>query len=291
MTLNVTGSLADRTTSSIGLSIGTDLALETLFTGTKPVYDPERIIPPRVELTDYQEFWINLNTLYRNILGSVSSAAAKSLMPSDILDVLEYEAELLMEIVNKNTMGSVKPVLYYSHYKGLERKHPHAKHRKDTTDNQKAYSAIKDKVCEEYVRRHKKENKIVEFDRTLKPANKTKILILTHDAYDLLSKKNFSDMHLIESHTGKLKKFDQWWTKLSNSKELMRMPLNGMTIQVFGDSQHFLAMDSKIKQAVMETATQRNWTPVTTQEKIALSLNLMPDKFSGLILQEMLKEI
>ncbi len=282
--------LSGRTTSSYPISIGTALSLESIAVGSNPVYDPERIIPHEIKINDYQELWINLSTLYRNILGSVSAAAQATIVPADLLITLEFETELIKEIIAKLTLDKVKVIYYYSHYKGLERKHPHSKIREDTTPKQIKYTEDRDRIITEYLKRHKKAGEVLEFDLSIKPTVPTKILIITHEAYDLLSAANFTSMDLLESHTGKLKDKSHWWTKLSNSKDLMRMPFNACTLQLFGDSQRFHPMTGKVRLAVIELANERQWTPITTKARLQYSFEHMPDKFTGLVLTQMLKE-
>ena len=282
--------LSGRSMSSYPISIGTALSLESIAVGANPVYDPDRVIPNDIKITDYQELWINISTLYRNILGSVSVAAQATIVPADMLITLEFETELIKEIIAKLTLDRVKVVYYYSHYKGLERKHPHAKVRHDTTPKQVKYTEDRDRIITEYLKRHKKEGEVIEFDLGIKPSIPTKVLIITHEAYDLLSASQFTSMDLLESHTGKLKDKSQWWSKLSNSKELMRMPFNQCTLQLFGDSQRFHPMEGKLRVAVIELANEREWTPITTKARLQYSFEHMKDKFSGLVLAQMLKE-
>ena len=282
--------LSGRSMSSYPISIGTALSLESIAVGSNPVYDPERVIPNDVKINEYQELWINISTLYRNILGSVSAAAQATIVPVDLLITLEFETELIKEIISKLTLDRVKVVYYYSHYKGLERKHPHASLRLDTTPKQIKYVEDRNRIITEYLKRHKKENEVLEFDLGIKPSIPSKVLIITHEAYDLLSASNFISMDLLESHTGKLKDKTLWWTKLSNSKELMRMPFNACTLQLFGDSQRFHPMPSKVRLAVITLANEREWTPITTKARLQYSFEHMSDKFTGLVLSQMLKE-
>ena len=288
--LSQTNPLAQRTTSSFPISIGTALALETLFTGSEPVYDQERVIPEHVDINRYQEFWINCNTIYRNILGSVNAADQKALMPGDILETLESELELIKELVGSASSNQVKVIYYVNHYKNLAKQHTHSKLRVDSTPKQMEYSKTRDLVLNEYLKRHKKDMDIKEYDRLLMPSIKCNALILTHDAYDLLSRKNFSDLTLIESHTGKLKDKSLWYTKFSDSKELMRIPFSIEFLQVFGDSQHFFPFPKAAREAIITLANERNWTSVTTHERIIYSLGTLKDKFLSETIKQMSKE-
>ena len=63
-------SLYTRTISAFPISVGTSLALESLFAPRLETIDPERKFE-RVDVTKYSEVWINLSTLFRNIVGAV----------------------------------------------------------------------------------------------------------------------------------------------------------------------------------------------------------------------------
>ena len=64
--------LQNRTTTSFGVSIGTGLLLESMFDPIVDRYDPDRPIPPRVEMKKYPYWLINVYTLIRNILTSLT---------------------------------------------------------------------------------------------------------------------------------------------------------------------------------------------------------------------------
>lgn len=286
-----TSVLSDRTTSSWPISIGTALSLESMFTGPDPVYDPDRSIPEKVKIEAYQEFWINLSTVYRNIVSSVSSSFQKAIAPGDALSVLEFETELIRELVEKATYNKTKVIYYFSHYNGLAKKHPHARLRIDSTEKQKEYSHIRDRVIEEYLKRHRKENEVLEFDLGLKPASLAKALILTHDAYDLLSAKKFKDLHLLESHTGKLKTKTAFYTKFHTAKDAARIPFTSTHLQVFGDSLHFAPFPIADRAVLLQLAEARQWTALTTVDRLRLSYELMEQKEFGATLLAMSKEI
>jgi hypothetical protein len=242
--LSVNSPLATRTTSSFPISIGTALSLETLFDGSEAVYDKDRVIPSRINITAYSSFYINLVTLIRNIIGSVSSKDSQGLLISDIAATLEHEVSIIKDLVKANSSGLTKCVFYMSRYKGLERKHPHAILRIDNTEKQRQTSAIIEKTLNEFIKTQVK-GSVEIYDLEIEPKGTPKAIILTNYAYDLLSYKRFETLDLIESHTGVLKKRNLWNTKLYNGKTLPAMPFCAMTMQVFGDSQTFVPMPSK----------------------------------------------
>lgn len=284
------GPLASRAMSSFALSIGTALALESLFKGPLPVYDPARVIPQHIEIKDYEQIWINLSTLVRNIYSSVPTADQMLLMGVDMFLTLESEVEIIRSLINDGSLGKTKVVFYVTDDSRLAAKHSHAQMRKDVTDKQRAYTHLKTVVLDEFLRRHRNIPGLMVFHERLLPAQKTTALVLTHDAYDLLSWPMFEQLHLLESHTGILKKRTQWYTKYHNGKELMRIPFNSCFMQVFGDSLHFHPWALQDRKEIKDLADRREWTALTTKERLVLSFDLMPNKVLAQVLKEMLGE-
>mgnify|MGYP000107791658 CR=1 FL=1 len=283
--------LQERAVSAFPISIGTALALESILDGIQPPYDPEREIPERIDLNQYQEFWINIETVYRNILGSVPTAVQSSLLGGEILEVMEEEVELIQELVNNATAGRMKVMFYRNDQKGLARAHPHAVLRKPKTDKQITYQLLCDNVCNAFLKHNKGKSSFAEYDRLLKPLGKPKALIITHQAYDLLSEKFFDELDLLESHTGVLKKRSLWHTKLSDGKNLVRIPVNVCTMQVFGDSVTFSPQPMALRQQVIELSEKFEWHALTTKDRLRLSFGTLKDHHAGSVLSAMLGEI
>jgi hypothetical protein len=283
----MTNILDNRATSSFTISIGTALALESLFKGDKPVYDNTRVIPEQVNLQSYDSFYINVFTLYRNILGSVDTKLAVQVSANEIVEVLENEIELIKSLVYASTQGKTKVVLYASEYKGLVNKHPHAFIQKPTTDRQMFYNAKMQETINKFIQTQNKEN-IQLYSLELIPTVREKSLILTNYAYDLLSFNKFSQLDLLESHTGILKTKNLFYTKLTKGKELIRIPFNNFSIQVFGDSNTFSPQPNAIRTKVIELSEQYSWTQLTTKDRLVYCFNAMPDKMLGMILKDML---
>lgn len=270
------------------ISIATSLALESFSEGTQPAYDPARIIPQKVNLQNYESFYCSLLTLYRNIEGAVDKTLWKHVSPGDIVDTLEFEAELITRLVQDLTFGKTKVVFYTSNYNGLAFKYPHAKLRVDSTPKQKEYTALMQLVIGEYFKSQAKSASLQHYSLAITPKQKTKALILTHYAYDLLSQSAFTALDLIESHTGVLKKPSQFYTKLTGGKDLFRVPFQRWSLQVFGDSTLFFAFPLKVRQQVLELADRYKWDTTTTKDRLAMSFDSMADKFTATMLKDML---
>lgn len=267
--------LSDRTTGAFPLSIATSLTFESLAKGTKPPYDPERVLPPMVNINDYQEMWINLHTLFRNIVGSVDGSISEKLLPGEIVDVLEAEIDLISDLLDELTKGLVKPVFYASQYKHLEKRHPFARLRTHKTEKQKTYHKLATDTIKGFLGVNSdKKHKL--FDCNLTPEKKKKVLIVTNYAYDLLSQRKFEQLHLLESHTGILKKPASWYTKYS-AKDLTRIPFRVMFMQLFGDSQTFFSDNITLRKSIIALSEKYKWTHASTNDLILYGLGQLTD--------------
>ncbi len=76
--------LLQRTVSGFPLSIGTGLALESILEPVQEVYDPQRVVPEKIKLNKYDAIWFNIDTLVRNIVGSVPTEVQKDVGPGMI---------------------------------------------------------------------------------------------------------------------------------------------------------------------------------------------------------------
>lgn len=285
----ITSALSARTMSAFYLSIGTSLSFESLFTGTREPYDLERVIPNKVDILDYDEMWINLFTLFRNIVGSIPTIEVPRLMPEDVAYVLSEEVETIQELLKEHSGGRVAPVFYVSSYEGLNKLYKHAIVRTDNTEKQKQMTDLLGQSLSIFYKTHQLGKTYKHFKVHLKNDGQTrkKILLLSNYAFDLLSYKAFDKMDLLESHTGILKERAKWHTKYMGGKDLNRLPFNVLFLQVFGDSQTFRPMDKQLREDILEVAENSNWNPLTTDERIRFTLQNLKNPYFKTIIKDM----
>lgn len=261
-------SIHTRATSAFPVSIGTSLALESLFKGSQVPYDPDRVIPEYIDHTKYDEMWFNVDTLIRNLLGATDKLAFMS-TPED---VLAYE--ILNEIGVINSVFEVeggnlcRPRYYTASYKTLEKKAPEqVKFRKESTEYQVLLRKRIDNIKKQLA---KETEAVMEMDSEIKSSQRTKALILTHVPYDLFSIKNFNTLNLLESHTGVLKTSRQWNTKYYSigDRDLSHLPFFKHLLLVLGDKSQFSPNSFKLRSLIYDISIQRNWTPLTTIAKV-----------------------
>lgn len=263
------------------LSIATSLAIESIC-GIHPE-PPMKGIPVR----DYQELWINLRTLYRNLMGSIHKESIGSVSAEELAEALSFEMDQIRKIIGDASLNKTSVVVYLSDYNGLEGKYRHAVLRRDNTDKQKEYTAILEKTFTLLLRPENGES-VLTFDLKLKPKTRSNALILTNYAYDLLSHKEFNGLALLESHTGKIKTSEQWYTKYQSGKDLPNIPFREDLLQIFGDSETFVPMNIKLRKDIMELATKYKWSSLTTRDKIAANVATLLNPFARDLIKDIL---
>lgn len=274
--------LSTRTIGQFPISVPTSLALESAFN-----IHPE-LKHKSVPIKKYDEIWINIRTLFRNLLGSLEGPAAAGIPAESIAHGILDE----MSHIEQSVMGDgVRIVFYLSNYKDVELKYRHAVVRRDNTPKQKEYTAVQNKALGLILEAEGPNGRVRLFDLKLhrkQGEQPTKAMIITHYAYDLLSANIFSELVLLESHTGKIKPKGEWYTKLLNGKELSQIPFNELFLQVFGDNETFRPMDIKLRREILEVAKKYNWSPVTTRDKVLYGIGTMQNHFSKELLRSML---
>jgi hypothetical protein len=275
--------ISDRALGQYPISIATSLALESAC-GIHP--DIPVKSPP---ILKYDELWINIRTLYRNIIGAVDKSDLLSIRPPLLATTLLNEMEMIEDIINSCTANKVKVIFYYSDYKDLEAKFKLGVARMDNTDAQKEYTVIHNNTIKLLLKEHANDptHDIRLFDLAIKTEHSIRAMIITNYAIDLLSVKAFSHLSLLESHTGTIREKELWYRKYYNGKDLSQIPFNDVFIRVFGDSESFRPMVIGLRKEILEIASKYNWSSVTTREKLLYGINQMKDFYSKDVLKSM----
>ncbi|MEG3033871.1 MAG: hypothetical protein RR877_00055 [Aurantimicrobium sp.] len=278
----MTSPVYERDVSAFPFSVGTSLAFESLFEGPDAPIDPDRQIPQQVNITDYNELWINVGTLFRNMFTAIPRDRVSDTVSRDCVDVLASEMSQILELVNEQSQGKTRVIYYICSYKGLEKEFKGALRRIPNTDKQKFYQNLLDESLNKLLRRVRetRELDIKEFDVIIFPDERINALMITHYAVDLLSAKRFRSLELLESHTGVLKKFNTWYTKYFNGKELMMIPFNESLIKFFGDNDLIVPFHFKVRRVIQEVAEQHKWNYATSMPKVRSDLSTIKDHFA-----------
>lgn len=265
-------SLSTRQISGFALSIGTGLAFESLFPRKLSTYDPDRKIPNEVKVSDYQECWISLSTMFRNMASSVNKDTIVNTSEKELKDALETEIDVIQSLFMNEGNNLCKPIFYHCTYKNLRSKIPkQILLREDKTDGQMLYRQKHDAVMKLLM---KSTDEIHEFDTEIRAASRTSAFILTHHPWDLVSYKNFSKLDLLESNTGRLKKRYTWSSKYYpvGGEDLSILPFSRKLLLVFGDRIQIHPSDMRLRRLIVETAKACKWTGVTSEAKVMQDL-------------------
>jgi hypothetical protein len=166
----------------------------------------------------------------------------------------------------------------------METKYRYAQVRMYTTDIQKAYGDEMQRALLPVLQALKDSIKIYRLKIT--DTETRRCLMLTHFAFDLLA-RNFPQMSLLESHTGKIKTKHQFYTKYHDGKNLQNIPFYCGLMQVFGDSEHFRPMQKGVRDTILAIADKYSWSQVTTSAKVRAGLETIQDPY----LRDVLRKI
>lgn len=258
------------------LSIATALAFQT-FLGYE-VNDDQELLgkEARPAHLKYQDVWVNVSTLLRNFIGAMGGTEYETMDGGLILNELHNEMERLEQIL-KTHNPSINVTFYYCAYEDNPKRYPHAKLREAKTVRQIAYKDVHDTIINALAKVLEGDNlsNFQYFKNQILPGRVVprKTVMLTHYPIDLLSQYYFGELHLIESHTGKIKAKSEWYTKFLNGKNLAKIPFLESTLQIFGDSETFSPLPMKYRKFLLDLADRNKWSNITTRDRIKSNLN------------------
>lgn len=243
-----------RSTGALGISVGTSLALEQ---------------GNLMSFRKIDSMLFNLRTLVRNAQESYDKDDENRYSVDQLVKDVEGDITFLAKYIDTHRNGKpVKMIVYNPSYKGMKSKFPHADikdHSKGTEKQQKVYKTITS-VCDKLFEKYEK---LIVPTNVGMPAFNGNGVVMTHHPVDLCETSGTGRLKLFESYTGLLKSFPDWHTKLTNGKNMLNIPLNHLTIQIFGDnSTDFMSSKHNIKDLVKTIAHDNNWTTATTYSRV-----------------------
>lgn len=251
----------------IPISIPTALAVESFLSPTEA---------RNMEFSKY-DLWINAKTLFRNLYSTIENPEGCTV--DDLLADLLEEHTILTTILDSH-METLKGKYYFysNHHRSLvtRKLYKTALLKEPSTEKQKKYAAIEVEVVNAFV--ELLAEKVYVDDVALKGQDRRGVVI-THQPFDLLSRYKFSDLVLLESHTGTFKRPVEWNTKLTGGSKNLRIPFNALTLQVFGDnSTMFKTYPTVVKRLIHGLSEERKWSGATTIDKIKNDLFFIKKK-------------
>ena len=231
--------LSESGTHTTGCNISSGIILDTLATEKNKTVD----------------IYINMLTLYRNFVDTLEADTNTKILffkssidintiYNKFLDDTTIFLEAIMEL-------GFNPIVFIPTYKKLKKRWSNFKELNDFKSIHYFIHLTETGVIKQFKDRFK--NVVIDIDYKL-PYNKD-MFIMTHIAFDLLNYIKHRDIKLIESHTGKIKKYDEFFTKYHKlGKYVMSvMPFNEILLQIYGDSANLLTSQNiKVRRRIYD---------------------------------------
>lgn len=254
--------LIERETGTLSLSIGTALAFESLLG-----IHPDQVKNP-INVKTVNQIWVNLYTLVRNLYSAVPTDKINSIDLNAAIEVLISELEM-MKIILEQRKLNIEIIPYASPKDEIEYVFPKAEYKQAKTPKQVAYKYLEDYIVDGLINILSKEHDKFTMIRGKPKRLNVTALLLTHFPHELFWKDQFDRLLLLESHTGRIKPYNLWYTKLHGIKSTDRpLPFTRFTLQVFGDGVLIDGQSRNIKAQLKQLAETRRWSPVTTPDKL-----------------------
>lgn len=253
--------LTNRAMSGFPVSIGTGLALETLFQPTQDVIDESRDVIKMEDLSQYSLYVFNLSTLLRNLISTLPSKELFRIPRKEILATLVDEMDF---ITNHFDAQSIEVKFYVHTYKFVKDVYRDPKYlRKPSTDQQHLIESITEYCLEKL----KKEESVSTFHKDIKYEKQDSVLLFTHVPFDLLSHGRFMKLDLLESHTGLIKTRKDWWSKYYPipREDMSFMPFHEYALSVFGDRVMFKPAPLAERKSLLESMRKKGVNPLTSE--------------------------
>lgn len=265
--LNNKDIFSNRIISSFPLSIGTGLALESVFEPTIERYDDTRE-HDKVIINDYKYHIFSIYTLARNIVAATGIKDKMSVITNKLFfKTLKEEIEILISLYS-NT--ECIPVIYFPDYSEISKKYNRNKDFKTTSVYEELiiiFNAVKPNI------KSLKEIITVITEKDINVSNE-KMLITTSMASDLIMYKKIKHLYLLESHTGNLVGKENWWKKYHNigKRPMDVFPFIEELLYVLGDNTVVRPVSTSFRIQLHEFALANKWTHLTTRDKVMFDI-------------------
>lgn len=246
-----------RTIGALGMSTGTSLAFES------QMY--QNAVP------SVSSYLINLRTIVRNARSAFEDAEGEDV--NRVTLAVKDDINKLAEFLNNTHKGkAIEFILYNPSYQSLPQKFPRASLWEPTSEKQKEIATLEKQVIKNTCKTF---GELIRQTNTTLPKFAGNGIILSHHVVDLVMTNSQTRLFLLESHTGNLKPYTKWYTKLTGeSEQLFNLPFNKLTIQIFGDkSVNFKSMSKARKDLVKNIALKGKWTSASTESRVRSTIN------------------
>lgn len=229
------------------------------------------------------ELWINVRTLHRNLVGSVDKDFPKmDLKSADCAAVVLEEMRTIRGIIAEASSDNVEVRFYFCELKRLQHDFPKASLYTPTTNLQIFEKHLEDETMIYLLAEDMGKSLIGVTNWEVRPTiwgvPPKRVALITSYPTDLLHRFSFTELLLAESYTGVVKPHSEFYTKLKNRPDGVKLPFNIFTLQIYGDNGRiFDPNPRKIREAVTAIAVKDGWTFATTRDRIVASVKKSPD--------------
>jgi len=255
----VNQAIENRTVIPYGLSIGTGLALETMFE-FKERFDPDRKIPDSVKPETFKVHVFNVYTLFRNVINSIKYPNKDMLIKhKDVHTALVNDVYLIKTLYEDKKLN---PILYFPNYTKLYAKYNKGK-KGSPTNTYLQYTYMRSFIA-------KLGFPLPVYTDTLFHATSDVTLLMSNVGLDLFNIKRVKNLKLLESHTGKIKDPTEWYTKYHpiGKRDLSAFPFNPYMLYMLGDKTLVKAMDIVTRKNFYEYCIVKGITQTTSEQQI-----------------------
>lgn len=264
-----------REMSGFPVSIGTGLALESLFPPVMDVIDKDRIVPKIKDIGRYDAVIFNVETLVRNLLSSIPSDYIRRFNKEEFLTTLIDDMTFISSYMKSQ---NIAVGFYIAEHRQLKK--DNADRLRISTSEKMIYEDSIRKYCLDNVSYRPNTPPVNIFSGDIHIQGISSVLMVTHIPADLLSYKHFAVLDLLESHTGVVKtrrEFNSKYFKVPGS-EMNSFPFFKEGLLVFGDRVMFKPRGLKDRVYFYDYLLSKNLNPLSSGEGIRLKDALPKDK-------------
>lgn len=234
------------------------------------------------------KYFINIDTIIRNALDCVPFKKDKKLIMFKNLPFLKkvYSEVVLTVNVIKDTFANsdCELIFYDVSYKQIGKKLPNFK----SIDNFKSLEYIRQlaimEIKDMVYRDSEIELKQMTYAFPVVPNNKL-WAITTHSTIELLNYRYKPNVLLLESFTGQIKRYKEWYTKYHpiGKKDMSVFPFNDILYFMLGDKYFISPLPVSIRHRLYKLALDKNWnfnsSRVKVKEDIRYNLKDVYEKY------------
>lgn len=249
-------------------SLGFDVATSGIFENW--LENPKTVEPYKSKVS---QFRINIHTLVRNVAGAIEEEVrSKDFVMEKTMDSLE-----LIEDAIRDVFPSVEIVYYITELAYYRRLIPRSEIRVSRSEKIRNLTQMEHEITGDVYKALEELGRTVDRVDNKKGNIAKTVMMLTHLPADLLCYRYYSDLYLVESHTGNIRERTTFSSKILPSHRRHNahfIPFNHMSFQVYGDGGKMLHQASgAVTTAYTNLAQEMKWNYMTSADKIVSDVN------------------